>query len=267
MTTDRMPARAAAAATALARLPVDGQARTLNPISVAAASATATTRSLNVLGGVAAVALTPHPPHPELLGQPVGADQPGVAGVEGRAVRDVRRDRQQRGVAPDVLGPGLDVGPGQPGEVVAHLQRPETLGTGVERTEGNRVSALPAGQAGGVPEAWRGVISHGARPLSPIFPSGHPDRRTDLAPGARWPRLTEVRYRAGCRGFVGPFPPPLWMRSSVVMQCFDTTVTDQANDPGAGRGTIHLRLRYMTNDPSRLLIVASNRGPVSYGYD
>ena len=46
MTTDLMPARAAAAATALARLPVDGQARTLNPISVAAASATATTRSL-----------------------------------------------------------------------------------------------------------------------------------------------------------------------------------------------------------------------------
>jgi len=46
-TTDLMPARAAAAATALARLPVDGQARTLKPISVAAASATATTRSLN----------------------------------------------------------------------------------------------------------------------------------------------------------------------------------------------------------------------------
>ena len=107
----------------------------------------------------------------------------------------------------------------------------------------------------------------GARPLSPIFPSDHPDRRPDLAPVARWPRLTEVRYRAGCRGFVGPFPPPLWMRSSVVLQCFDNTVTDQANDPAVGRRTIHLRLRYMTNDPSRLLIVASNRGPVSYGYD
>ena len=47
ITTERMPARAAAAATALARLPVDGQASTLKPISVAAASATATTRSLN----------------------------------------------------------------------------------------------------------------------------------------------------------------------------------------------------------------------------
>ena len=47
MTTERMPARAAAAATALARLPVEGQASTLKPICVAAASATATTRSLN----------------------------------------------------------------------------------------------------------------------------------------------------------------------------------------------------------------------------
>ena len=45
-TTDRMPARAAAAATALARFPVDGQARTAKPSSRAAASATATTRSL-----------------------------------------------------------------------------------------------------------------------------------------------------------------------------------------------------------------------------
>ena len=46
-TTERIPARAAAAATAFARLPVDGQASTLKPSSVAAARATATTRSLN----------------------------------------------------------------------------------------------------------------------------------------------------------------------------------------------------------------------------
>ena len=50
-TTERMPARAAAAATALARLPVDGQASTLKPSSVAAARATATTRSLNEFVG------------------------------------------------------------------------------------------------------------------------------------------------------------------------------------------------------------------------
>ena len=51
-TTDRMPARAAAAATALARFPVDGQASTLKPSSVAATKATATTRSLNECVGL-----------------------------------------------------------------------------------------------------------------------------------------------------------------------------------------------------------------------
>ena len=47
-----MPARAAAAATALARFPVDGQASTLSPSSRAAANATATTRSLNECVGL-----------------------------------------------------------------------------------------------------------------------------------------------------------------------------------------------------------------------
>src|SRR5919108_1203591 len=51
-TTESQPARAAADATALARLPVDGQARTLKPNSRAAASATATTRSLNECVGL-----------------------------------------------------------------------------------------------------------------------------------------------------------------------------------------------------------------------
>ena len=49
---------AAAAATALARLPVDGQARTRYPISTAAASATATTRSLNECVGLDRSSLT-----------------------------------------------------------------------------------------------------------------------------------------------------------------------------------------------------------------
>src|ERR1700756_930257 len=45
-----------------------------------------------------------------------------------------------------------------------------------------------------------------------------------------------------------------------------TTVTDRTPAPATGYGGIHLRLFHMTNDPSRLLIVASNRGPVSYGH-
>ena len=57
-TTPRMPARAAAAATALARLPVDGQASTVKPSSRAAASATATTRSLKECVGLPESSLT-----------------------------------------------------------------------------------------------------------------------------------------------------------------------------------------------------------------
>ncbi len=51
-TTDSQPARAAAAAVAFARLPVDGQASTRKPSSRAAARATATTRSLNECVGL-----------------------------------------------------------------------------------------------------------------------------------------------------------------------------------------------------------------------
>ena len=51
-TTVLMPARAPAAATALARLPVEGHANTLEPSSRAALNAQATTRSLKELVGL-----------------------------------------------------------------------------------------------------------------------------------------------------------------------------------------------------------------------
>ncbi len=53
-TYDLSPFAAACAATALARLPVDGQATTSKPSSRALASATDTTRSLNECVGLAA---------------------------------------------------------------------------------------------------------------------------------------------------------------------------------------------------------------------
>ncbi len=57
-TTESHPARAAAAAVAFARFPVDGQASTVKPSSRAAARATATTRSLKECVGLPVSSLT-----------------------------------------------------------------------------------------------------------------------------------------------------------------------------------------------------------------
>src|SRR6476619_3349286 len=57
-TTERMPACAAAADTALARLPVDAHDRTEKPSDFAADAATATTRSLNECVGLPLSSLT-----------------------------------------------------------------------------------------------------------------------------------------------------------------------------------------------------------------
>ena len=57
-TYDGSPAAAACAATAFARLPVEAQATVSNPSSIARASATDTTRSLNECVGLAVSFLT-----------------------------------------------------------------------------------------------------------------------------------------------------------------------------------------------------------------
>src|SRR4051812_2809230 len=57
-TTERIPALAAAAATALARLPVEAQESTEKPSDLAADAATATTRSLNEWVGLPLSSLT-----------------------------------------------------------------------------------------------------------------------------------------------------------------------------------------------------------------
>jgi hypothetical protein len=57
-TTEGTPARAACAATELARLPVEAQAKRVNPSPRAAVRATETTRSLNEWVGLALSSLT-----------------------------------------------------------------------------------------------------------------------------------------------------------------------------------------------------------------
>ena len=194
-TTERMPARAAAAATAFARLPVEGQASTLKPISSAAARETATTRSLNEWVGLPRSSLIHRRRMPSAaarLSARISLVQPGSVPGE---LRDVGPDRQQAGVPPHARRPGLDVRPGQAGKVVADLKRPETLRAGVVRAEPAAVPALPAGQPGGVPErraaAGHGGVSadggdrgraHGTRASLPHLSRGHPGRGSDLAP-------------------------------------------------------------------------------------
>ena len=63
-TTDSIPARAAWAATELARFPVEAQAATLNPSWRALVSATDTTRSLNDPVGLAVSSLIHNSPNP-----------------------------------------------------------------------------------------------------------------------------------------------------------------------------------------------------------
>jgi hypothetical protein len=126
-----MPARAAAAATALR----DGDDAVLERV-----------------GGVAGIVLDPEPAHAQLLGQVVGPDQFGVARIHVRGLRDVGRHRQQVGVPPDVGRTGLDPlleGVAAQGELVGHLERPETLHTGVVRAEFDAVAALATGQRDG----------------------------------------------------------------------------------------------------------------------
>ena len=101
----------------------------------------------------------------------------------------VRRDRQQRLVAPDVPRAGLEVASGDPREVVADLERPEALATGVERAELLGRAALTTDQRGGVAERTRsqGGFDHWCAQgvLLLIFPGRDLHAGTDLAPSSQ----------------------------------------------------------------------------------
>ena len=218
------PARAAAAPTAPARLPVEEQDRVCEAEVAGGLEGDGDDPVLEGVGGVAGVVLDVQRAQAELAGQVVGRDEPGPARVQVRLGRDVGRDRQQRSVAPDVGGPRRDQLAGHGAalrEVVGDLQRPETLAHRRSAGRAAARAALAAGERDGGAERrrwWSGrgcVSGHEARP----FP--HLPRRRSA--GRNWhlsrPGLASAgRHRDGCRGFVGPFPPPLWMScaSSVV---------------------------------------------------
>src|SRR5205807_1696226 len=89
---------------------------------------------LERVGGVAAVVLDPQRLHAELAGEVVGTDEAGPADLQ----VDDGRGGQEAAVAPHRARPGFDRLTGHPpedGVVVADLQRPEALLTGVAGTE------------------------------------------------------------------------------------------------------------------------------------
>src|SRR3954447_17966132 len=224
------PARAACAATELARLPVEAQAKRLKPRPRAAVRATETTRSLNEWVGLAESSLThsgaPTPPAAARGGRrPPGgsqggrAHQRGQAGVESDPGGRVLTGREQPRVPPDVLRAGLDLLTGHPREcglVVGHLERAETLVTGMLGDQRVCGAARAADEAAGRGVGGRGCADgrrHRGLPL--IFPRSAACRTGDGISTCR-ARPLHRDIRGGCRGFTGPFPLPLWMRYSVV---------------------------------------------------
>ena len=174
-TTETIPARAAWAATELARLPVDAQAATLKPSWRALVSATETTRSLNEPVGLAVSFLIHSSPRPSSAARR-SARTSGVQPVP-RSIGLGVGHRQQGRVAPDGRRTGLDLVPGdrrpQGLVVVDDLEGPEAVVTDVQRFGWVGPRAFPAAQPGdeihahpphrsGIgtwrPVGWRGVL-------------------------------------------------------------------------------------------------------------
>ena len=210
-TIDGTPARAACAATELARLPVEAQAKRVKPSACAAVRATETTRSLNEWVGLAESSLTHS-----------GARRPSSAARARRATSGVRPGSrvtrvgrvlaggQQGGVAPDVLRAGLDLLPGDPRErrrVVGDLERAETLVTGVlrgERELGAAARGRPGrGRASG--DAG-GVTADVIESFLSSFPAATCRPGTELAPAARGLVIETARWLPGLHRAVPSAP-------------------------------------------------------------
>ena len=212
-TTDRMPARAAAAATALARLPVRRAGEHLEAELAGGGQGDRDHAVLERVRRVAGVVLDPQPVDAELAGEVVGR----ISRVKPGSMFGVSRCRSApaagAGSARCSCGPASICSRVTVREVVGDLQRAEALRTGVERAESMRGSALAAGEArwrcrtrlrGAPGAAWTGCSR---RP-----PSHLPHGRLSTT-GRNWhlPRDPRRASRVVAGASAGRVPLPLSM--------------------------------------------------------
>jgi DNA internalization-related competence protein ComEC/Rec2/DNA polymerase III delta subunit len=162
---------------------------------------------------IAGVVLHPEVAQAQGRAEPIGLDQSGEAGLDVRVALHVRGHREQLPVAPDRLRAGLDRLAGDGTEVVGHFERAEALRTGELGGEGNLVAALATRQGARRAEVERAGGGGGAG--GPRGGSECHRRSPHLPRGSRVGIGTWFAHAdtcvAGCRGFFGPFPLPLWM--------------------------------------------------------
>ena len=194
---------------------------------------------LERVGGVAGVVLHPQLPDAERPGQVVRLDQPGEAGLGVAVLLHGARHRQQVLVAPDRLRSGLDRRPGHLREVVGHLERPETPGAGELGGQRHLVAALPAGERAGRAEVVGGGRFGRSSESHEISSSVPPGRRVgigtvfvDVLPRGH-AQAGGSSCDAGCRGFNGPFPLPLWMSHMRLWPAEDPPGDENATRRGA----------------------------------
>ena len=234
-----MPSAAPWAATELARLPVEAQASDVVAELAGAGRGDRDDAVLERVRRVRGVVLDPDLAQAEALGEPVGADQRRAAGGQAAARRraggraGLVGERQEVRVAPDVLrarpGCGGAAGAGRPPGRRGR-RRPRAARSSARRRTAPRARTPPRIRD----------ISGLLAPMKKPPPVRGGGSSWSLRPHLvrNWHRSRRAVHAAagGCRGFIGPVPPPLWMCPA--MWRHHTSVCGGFGRPRASRSSV-----------------------------